>query len=70
MELQLIRDIDAAGILGCSRATLWKMVKLGTVPQPIRIGSLTRWRKSDIADLIARASDEKPAVRKRTRCAA
>lgn len=44
--------------LGISRNTLWRMEKLGQIPAPIRIGSLKRWRESDLNDLIAAGGTE------------
>jgi predicted DNA-binding transcriptional regulator AlpA len=56
MEPKLIRDIDAAEIIGCSRATFWRRVNDGTFPRPIKIGGISRWRPSDITDVIDRAT--------------
>ncbi|WP_415920588.1 helix-turn-helix transcriptional regulator [Tateyamaria sp. SN6-1] len=50
-DVQLIRDTEAAAILGCGRSTFWKWVAKGIAPQPIRLGGATRWRRSDIAEL-------------------
>lgn len=57
---RLIRDLDAANILGCSRATLWRRVKDGTIPKPIRIGGMTRWPASEIQAVIERAKVSHP----------
>lgn len=46
----LIRDTEAATLLGCSRATFWRRVADGTFPRPIRICGITRW---DLADILA-----------------
>jgi predicted DNA-binding transcriptional regulator AlpA len=72
--LRLIRDTETATILGCSRATVWALVKTGKIPAPVKIGSMSRWRLSDIQIVIDQAV-EKPALkckliprdRKRTR---
>jgi predicted DNA-binding transcriptional regulator AlpA len=51
----LIRDKEAAGLIGCSRATFWRRVRDGTFPPPIRIGGLTRWPKTEIEAVIESA---------------
>lgn len=54
---RLIRDTDGAEILGCSKATFWRLVGKGDIPQPIKIGGMSRWKVSDVQALIARASE-------------
>jgi predicted DNA-binding transcriptional regulator AlpA len=51
----LIRDADAAALLGCSKATFWRRVADGTVPRPIKIGGTSRWLTSEILAVIQRA---------------
>lgn len=72
MEKILLRDTETAAILGCSRATVWALVKAGKIPAPLKIGAMSRWRVSDIQAVIDRAAavSVAPAPRKRTRCAA
>ena len=36
------------GILGVSDKTIWQWVKQGEFPQPIKLGSITVWRLSDV----------------------
>lgn len=74
---QLVNDKTAASLLGCSRTTLWRRVKDGTIPNPLRIGGLSRWKLSDIQAVITAAEAKRPAcppvqtsVRKRTRAPA
>lgn len=38
------------------RTTIWRMVKAGTFPQPVRTDSRLRWRLSDIKRWIANLS--------------
>ncbi|WP_439524656.1 helix-turn-helix transcriptional regulator [Marivita sp.] len=57
---RLLRDIEAAAIIGVSKATWWRRVADGTMPQPIRIGSITRWKLSEIAAAIERLAKERP----------
>lgn len=54
--LRLIRDTETAAILGCSRATVWALVKTGEIPAPLKIGSMARWRIADIESIIDRAA--------------
>lgn len=58
---RLIRDTETAAILGCSRATVWAMVKAGKIPAPLKIGSMARWRIADIETMIDLASDARDA---------
>lgn len=56
----LIKDVEGARILGCSRATWWRRVADGTIPQPVRIGGMTRWPMSEINALVDRAKNARP----------
>ncbi len=51
----LIPDLGVAAILGISRATVWRRVNDGTLPQPIRLAGVTRWSRAEIQALITRA---------------
>ena len=51
----LIRDGDAAGLLGCSKATFWRRVADGTISKPVKIGGMSRWPQSEIVAVIERA---------------
>lgn len=48
----LLQDTAVANILACSRASVWRMAKSKEIPAPIRIGGLTRWRLSEIQEVI------------------
>lgn len=37
-------DRDGAAFFGWSRATFWRRVQDGTIPQPVKIGRTSRWR--------------------------
>lgn len=54
--VRLLRDSDCAVIIGCSKATWWRRVADGTMPQPVRIGSMTRWKLSEVLSAIERLS--------------
>ena len=48
-NLRLLRDTDAAKLLGVSRSFYWKLVRRGTIPRPVRItNKMSRWRQIDI----------------------
>jgi predicted DNA-binding transcriptional regulator AlpA len=49
---QLLRDHEAAAVLGCSKATLWRRVADGTIPKPVKIGGMSRWPRSEIVTVI------------------
>lgn len=51
----LIRDGDAAELLGCSKATFWRRVADGTIPKPVKIGGMSRWPQSEIVAVIEAA---------------
>jgi len=55
----LIRDAEGAVLLGCSKATWWRRVADGTLPPPIKIGGMSRWKLSDVLSTIERASEQR-----------
>ena len=49
MNARVMKVRDVMDALGVSRVTLWRLVKAGKFPQPIRIGSrILRWRVEDV----------------------
>lgn len=44
----LVTAAGAAKMLAMGRSTFWANVKIGKLPQPVRIGGLTRWRVTDL----------------------
>ncbi|MDE3239186.1 MAG: helix-turn-helix domain-containing protein [Paracoccaceae bacterium] len=48
----LMTATEVAEHFGCGVSTVWRWAKTGVLPQPIRIGGSTRWRRSDIDALI------------------
>lgn len=58
---RLIRDVEVAAILGCSRATFWRRVNDGTIPSPVRIGGMSRWPVSEINAVIEKAKARRAA---------
>lgn len=49
----LIRDRELAALLGCSRALVWRLNSAGRIPQPVRVGGLTRWRVDEVRAWVA-----------------
>ena len=43
-----MRDLDVAAHFQCGRSTVWRWVKQGLLPEPVRIGGATRWLRADI----------------------
>jgi len=59
----LISDTDAASLLSIGRSTFWREVKAGNLPQPIKIGGLTRWRVADLQQWVERQQPGSTPVR-------
>lgn len=57
----LIRDAEGASILGCSKATWWRRVADGTLPPPIKIGGMSRWKRSEVLSVIEEAAATRKA---------
>ncbi len=53
---RLIRDAEGAAMLGCSKATFWRLVAKGAIRPPIKIGGMSRWKVSDVQNLIEQAA--------------
>ena len=51
----LISDVEVADLLGCSRTTIWRRVADGTLPQPIKLGGLSRFVLSEIHAIVESA---------------
>ena len=62
-RLITVKDVGAA--LSCSRSTIWRRVKDGTIPAPLKICGMTRWRETDIAALMQAPPKPQPRDRKR-----
>jgi predicted DNA-binding transcriptional regulator AlpA len=58
----LLRDTDVAAMIGVSRATLWRWVSIGQLPNPIKIGGVTRWWKSEIDAYLVSLTDARDAA--------
>lgn len=51
----LLKDKEAAPLLGISIPSFWRRVADGTIPKPIKLGALSRWPRSEILAVIERA---------------
>jgi len=51
----LLRDVEACKILGISKPTFWRWVRVGILPKPVKLGSKSRWPRSDMSKFIERA---------------
>lgn len=48
----LLTADDLAALLKCSKATIWRRVDDGSLPQPLRIGGISRWRASAVEEAL------------------
>ena len=45
-----LMDVEAvASLLSCSRRHVYRQSEAGRIPPPVKIGALTRWRYSELA---------------------
>lgn len=51
----LLSDREVATQLDCGRSTVWRWASEGILPQPLKIGGLSRWRQSWINETIRSA---------------
>ena len=51
----IIRDREAAAMIGASVSTFGRRVQEGMISRPIKSGGMSRWRQSEIEAVIARA---------------
>lgn len=58
-EHALMTDEEVASFFQVHRATIWRRVKDGSFPQPIRIGGITRWPRSEIIEAIEAAKQRR-----------
>ena len=55
-EKLLVPAIEAAKTLSMGRSTFWSKMKLRQLPQPVKVGGITRWRVSDLRGFVDVAS--------------
>ncbi|MBL4928916.1 helix-turn-helix transcriptional regulator [Fuscibacter oryzae] len=47
---------EVAGHFNAGVSTIWRWVKNGDLPPPVKIGGSTRWRRADIEAAFTRAA--------------
>lgn len=52
-DLRLVTAKEVAAMLDISLRTIWRRLSDGTMPPPVRLGRLVRWRLADIRKWIA-----------------
>jgi prophage regulatory protein len=52
-ETRLIPADKVAELLGISKRTLWRLLSAGNLPEPVRLGSVVRWKKDELDDWIS-----------------
>lgn len=57
---RLLRLRDVAFLVGLSKATIYRKLKLGEFPRPVCMGASVRWRESDIVAWIAALTQRNP----------
>ncbi|MEO1405664.1 MAG: helix-turn-helix domain-containing protein [Pseudomonadota bacterium] len=59
---RLISVREAAAVLGCGTSSVWRHAADGKIPQPIRIGGLTRWSEAELSNFIEHAKQAREAA--------
>ena len=63
----ILLDIRAvAALLNCSVRHVHRLRDAGRMPQPVKLGSLSRWRRGELEEWIAAGCPPCSAARKRT----
>ena len=52
---KLLTVQDVAELLSIGVSSVWRKARSGDLPQPVKIGGSTRWRRADIEALFAPA---------------
>jgi predicted DNA-binding transcriptional regulator AlpA len=47
-EKLLVTAAEAAALLSMGKSTFWREVAKGNLPDPVKMGGLTRWRVADL----------------------
>lgn len=50
----LLNSREVADLIGASPRTVVRLADAGRMPRPIKVGALTRWRRSELDSWIAR----------------
>jgi excisionase family DNA binding protein len=54
---RLLSIRDTAMMLSLSQRTVWKLIAIGELPQPLRIGGARRFRVEDVENYIAKLAE-------------
>lgn len=49
---ELLRDTQAAAMLGISRSKIWELNSSGKLPRPVKLGHAVRWRRRELQNWI------------------
>ena len=61
-EIRLLNAKDVCRLAAVSHATLYRLVKAGRFPKPLRVGpQVSRWRSDEVMAHIERLSAERAA---------
>ena len=53
---QMLTDKEVAGVLKLHRSSVWRLARVGKIPQPTKIGFRTaRWKKSELTSFMEAA---------------
>ena len=50
----LVPASEVARLLGISKRTLWRLLCVGKLPAPVRLGNNVRWRLTEVEQWISR----------------
>ncbi len=59
---RLLRDTEAATMLGVARSTFHRWVADGELPKPVKMGGCTRWWQSELEGYLTDLSDARDAA--------
>lgn len=51
----LVSDVELAEMLGVSRKSVWRRVRDGSLPQPVKIGGLSRFVLTEVNERVEAA---------------
>ena len=54
----LLNDRDVCTFVNCARSTLWRWVAQGDFPKPLKIGGMSRWKRSTVEQFLDKAEAE------------
>lgn len=54
----LIKAAEVARILNVSERTLWRLKSAKKIPEPVRLGGIVRWKRTDIESFVANLSGD------------